>query len=81
MKDKKYVQAKLVRGTTHQTTWIDIENAISAGTNGRSLALKEDDGTWDEGWSVITFGSVQRSWAEVNERGRDFKETRRASDV
>lgn len=72
-----YLQCTLVRNEVHQVSWIPKEIAIKDAV----IDLKEDDGSFDRGWTVTTVGTVQRDYAEVNDRGQDYKRTRGASDV
>lgn len=43
---------------------------------GKVLKIKDVDG-----YKVLAVGSVRKPEAEVNERSRDFKQTRKASDI
>ena len=43
------------------------------------LELKEENGTWSNGWVVKQIGARKGS-EEVNERSRDYKKQRKASD-
>lgn len=72
-----YVQCHLERKTVKQTSWIPKEFA----TVGGFVELKEKAG-WEQGWKVIeAFHYAVRSHTEVLERSRDFKNTRKASDI
>ena len=55
-------------------TWIPEKFAII----GRFLEL-QDNGVWENGWKVIQIGARKGS-EEVNERSRDYKKQRKASD-
>lgn len=59
-----------------QTSWIEAEFAVK----GRPLRLKEDGG-WQEGWRVEEAYVGELPSKVVQERERDFKSHRRATDV
>lgn len=71
-----YRQCHLIRGNEHQTSWIPSEIA----NVNQTVKLKEDDGTWDEGWQVTAVFN-ELPYEVVRERGQDYKKTRKASDV
>lgn len=54
------------------TSWIPEQFAKI----GKYLKLKDDDG-----WKVISVGSVVYDEQTVNERSQDYKKTRLASDI
>jgi|SoiMetStandDraft_5_1073268.scaffolds.fasta_scaffold387745_2 hypothetical protein len=70
------VQCHLRRGKERMTSWIPKRYAIV----GRYIKLKSEDGSWEDGWKV------HQTYAElptkiVLERGQDYRNTRKASDV
>ena len=69
-------QCKLKRGTENQVSWIPDAIAVV----GQVVKLKEEDGTWDEGWEVIEI--YDRSETQyVLKHSRDWKTQRRGSDI
>lgn len=58
------------------TTWIPVEFAVK----GKPLRLKRDGG-WQEGWMVEEAFSGDLPSEVVQERERDFKNHRKATDV
>lgn len=53
---------KLARGNTTQTCWVEAAKAKI----GKVLSLKQDDNTWDDGWTVIERYSTR--WMDVTAR-------------
>jgi len=47
---------------------------------GAILKLKNEDGTWDDGWSVVSV-SEPKNGKFVEMRSRDYLKTRKASDI
>jgi len=47
---------------------------------GRMLRLQADDGTWEDGWEVVS-ASERRPAKAVEERARDCSKVRSASDI
>ena len=63
---------KKTKETSHtQVSWIPERYAIK----GKFLKLKEDNG-----WEVLSVGAKQPA-SVVNQRSRDWKKTRKASDI
>lgn len=64
-----YVQCKLQKGNTHQTSWIPKEHA-SLNT---VLKLREN-GVWEDGW-VVVFAGAERDtppdWRRSTRKHRD----------
>ena len=79
-KPETHTQCKLHRhlpgGTLELTSWIPTKIA----TKGATVRLKEEDGTWTEGWLVIATYATMPS-DELNERSRDYTRTRKTSDI
>jgi hypothetical protein len=72
-----HVQCKLRNGPGfYQTTWLPERYA----KKGNIVELKNEEGKWEDGWIVIEVGSKMDS-AQVIERERDYKRTRKASDI
>lgn len=59
-----------------QTSWIPSKFA----TQGDWVGLRKPDGTWDEGWQVVTVGSKMLS-DFVRERTQDYKNMRKMTDI
>ena len=81
MPKETHTQCKLRRpqsdGTSQtMTSWIPSKVA----TKGATVRLKEEDGTWTEGWQVMATYATMPS-DELNERSRDYTRTRKASDI
>ena len=57
-------------------SWIPSKIALK----GKTVRLKEEDGTWTEGWKVTATYAVMDS-EEQRERSRDYTRTRDASDI
>ena len=75
-----YVQCSLSKptkdGEKKQVSWIPEHFAVE----GKYLELKEGD-DWEDGGLVTSVGDVKQSGSVLNERGRDYLATRKASDV
>jgi hypothetical protein len=50
-----YNQCKLVKENTHQVTWLPEKYAVV----GESVKLKQKDGSWSDGWLVVSAGARQ----------------------
>ena len=72
----KHTQCNLHRGDERYTAWVPSNIAIK----GRTVKLKNEDGTWDENWIVNEVFTTLPSKI-VNERSQDYKKTRKASDI
>lgn len=71
------VQCTLRRGTTTQTAWLEEKDGLKVGA---IAELKSENPGQEYGWEVLTVGT--RLPAEVvQERSRDYKNTRKASDI
>lgn len=79
-KDIMYVQCSLSKptkdGEKKQVSWIPEHFAVE----GKYLELKEG-AEWENGWRVTSVGDVKQSQSTLNERGRDYLTTRKASDI
>jgi hypothetical protein len=73
----KHVQCKLRRAPDwFQTAWIPEKHAMK----GNVIGIKNENGHWEEGWEVIeVYDKLDSDY--VMERERDFKRTRKASDI
>ena len=71
-----YKQAELQKQGRSIIGWIDATKAIV----GNICQVKNDDGSWDEGWTVINVWGIMDG-KEVQDRSADWRKTRRASDV
>lgn len=73
----RYMQCNLVKGNTHQTAWLPEKYAI----NGKILTI-EENGKETDGWMVETvYDCVKLEEKYLDERSRDYKKTRKASDI
>jgi hypothetical protein len=72
------IQCHLTKGDTNDIAWIEAKLAVQ----GKVVKIKQEDGTWDEGWIVSeAFPNVVLDSKVVNERSQDYKKTRVASDI
>lgn len=62
--------------TVKQTTWIPEQYAHV----GNFIKLKQNDGSWENGWKVIEVGT-RLSEEYVLEHERDYKTQRKGSDI
>lgn len=72
-----YRQCQLQRGQSVTTSWLPEKFAKVS----KFLKLKNKDGTWDDGWQVVTVGNDRMAHEEVIERSQDYKHQRMASDI
>ena len=72
MKDIKYKQCILNKGNITQTSWIPEKFAVI----GKFLRLENDNG-----WEVKAVSSIALNEETVNSNSRDYKRTRKASDI
>lgn len=72
-----HTQCRLQRGNSFTVTWLPSKFAIK----GKIVKLKESKvGVWIDGWSVTDVWATMDS-SYVNERSRDYLNTRKASDI
>ena len=69
-------QCILTKKSKTQVSWIPEKFAIL----GKFLELQDEKGNWDNGWKVSQIGDRKIS-KEVDERSRDHKKQRKASDI
>ncbi len=72
MRDQLYIQCALQSGNEHDVAWIPEDcakkyNHVSFGD--------------EQIWIVNSVGTVKLPWSQVNERSRDWKSQRKASDI
>jgi hypothetical protein len=48
---------------------------------GKYIKIKQEDGTWDNGWLVTGVGDIKREESYLIDHERDYKNQRKASDV
>ena len=61
-----------------QTSWIPEQYARV----GNSVKLKNENGEWEDGWFIYFADTDHKMESKyVNERGQDYKRTRKASDI
>jgi hypothetical protein len=72
----KHVQCNLKKGDLYQTSWIPKKIAKL----NTIVKLKEEDGTWDEGWEVTHVGS-ELDTKTVLERRNDHKNMKKMTDI
>lgn len=71
-----YKQVTLCRGSTFQTSYIPEAFAHV----GKTLKIKELDGSWGGGWKVVSVGT-RLSEEYVLEHEKDFTKHRRGTDA
>jgi len=71
-----YVQCHLRKDNIRQVSWLPVQFAEV----GKILSLKEEEG-WEDNWIISSVGDIQLSDAVLLERGRDYLNTRKASDI
>ena len=84
-KNATHTQCHLRKGNVTQVSWIPTEHAVV----GKYVKLKETklndrglaEDVWEDGWLVVTSGGTTFPSKYIQERGRDWKETRKASDI
>ena len=63
-------------GTRAQMVWIDVQPS----DQGRYVDLKVDN-DYDPDWYIAKVYEPERTKEEVSERSRDYRNTRKASDI
>jgi hypothetical protein len=77
-KDNTYRQCALKKRDSHHMAWIPTQFA----NVGKFIKIKQDDGSWDDGWEVMSTGEdFTRTAKEADEGSQLYKKTRRASDI
>ena len=74
------LRRKIPEGYQIDTVWIPEKFAVK----GKFLEIKNPNGIFVNGWEVMdgkTEGEVGRDFTYLNERSRDHKKTRSASDM
>lgn len=71
------LQKKTANGTMEQTSYIP-EPFCQVG---RILKLREDDGTWNDGWKVIFASSMSHSEKWVNQQSHAHTKNRMETDI
>lgn len=56
-----YKQCEIVKAGFLDTCWIPVEHA----KQGKYIKLKNEDGTWDDGWQVREVYSTTRAIEEI----------------
>jgi hypothetical protein len=83
MSDEMMVQCELHRNeesgaTVVLVTWLPERFAVI----NKILKLKEDDGSWTNGWCVMSVANSSKMKSSIlNDRSQDYKRTRKASDI
>jgi hypothetical protein len=72
-----YKQCTLCRGSKSTTSWLPEKFAV----HHKYLKLKNADGTWENGWRVMSIGSQRWDESYLNERSQDYRHQREASDI
>ena len=67
-----HTQVNMVRDTIHDTCWIPSKFAVQ----GKFLRIGDENG-----WQVTSVGDLKMPSKYVEERGRDYRSQRQASDV
>ena len=73
---KTHTQCRLRRDGSTQVAWIPTEHA----TVGAILRIKEG-AVWEEGWEVVEAYDLALPSAVVEERSRDYRKHRKATDI
>lgn len=69
-------QCSLSRGVVKTIAWLPERYAVK----GNYVEIKQN-GKWVNGWLVEVVSDISMTYEEVNERGRDYKRQRSASDI
>ncbi len=72
-----YFQCKMQKGNTTTVSWIPEKHSVL----NHIVKLKQDNGTWDDGWKVIEVGSLPVEEKAALDRERDYTKQRDASDI
>lgn len=72
-----YKQCTLCRGRSSTTSWLPEKFAVYH----KYLKLKNADGTWENGWRVMSIGSQRWDQSYLMERSQDYRHQREASDI
>jgi hypothetical protein len=75
-KSETYTQCALKKKGQADVAWIPTKFA----NKGNYIKLKQDDGSWDDGWLVEEIYTQQDAQYLI-EHARDYKNTRKASDI
>ena len=75
-KPETHTQCSLSRNGAELVSWIPSKIAVK----GATVRLKEEDGSWSEGWVVRATYAIMPS-PDVKERSRDYTRTRETSDI
>lgn len=75
-KSETYTQCSLAKGGSVDVVWIPTKFA----NKGKFIKLKQADNTWDDGWLVAETYTT-RDAQYLIEHERDYKNTRKASDI
>lgn len=72
-----HVQCKLQKsGGDTQFSWLPDKYAHRNAV----VKLKNDDGTWDDGWIILeTYSEMPSTF--IRERGQDYKKMRQMTDI
>lgn len=73
MTEQLYVQCTMQSGTARDVAWIPDFLAVPD----RVVKFPPEPDVW----TITTVGTVKLPWSQVNERSRDWKRTRAASDI
>jgi hypothetical protein len=73
VKSDAFRQCIMSKGATKQTAWIPLKFAVV----GKSVRLKDTEGVWN----VDKVSTIEMPEVTVNARSRDYKKTRKASDI
>jgi hypothetical protein len=78
-KETNYIQCSLVKNKSiHHMAWIPEKFAVI----GKFIKIKQDDGTWDDGWEVTGDGERKILTAkDADQQSQLYKKTRKASDI
>lgn len=70
-KETNYIQCSLVKNKSiHHMAWIPEHFAVL----GKFIKIKQDDGTWDDGWEVTgDGGGFKRTAKEADDASQSYK--------
>jgi hypothetical protein len=76
-KKVNYAQCALKKINSHHMAWIPTQFA----NIGKFIKIKQDDGSWDDGWEVIGVSEGIKTSEEADYNSQLYKKTRKASDI
>jgi hypothetical protein len=77
MRQCKLSKFGMKSGTIYTTAWLPEKHC----KKGHFVELVNDDDEIVIGWMVEDVGTIRKKQSEVDDRGQDYKRTRKASDI